>query len=432
MAAAASGVILRVVRRSSRGGICLIAGSRMLSVRQKQQLMILFDDIERTDTAYADYSEPHYTYLNRSGRPAFDSIRRLTEDWLAEYPRPHQRELIARLRTSDNVQFQSAFFELYLYHLFRFAGARVTVHPYRGKGSRRPDFRVTFPNARPFLVEAVTVTEDSAADRIASKRLSVVYDVLNRAKSPDFFFHLRHYGLPRTPIPGARIRKAVESWLRDVDYTAVRNAVQGGDYKTPSLEFEHDGCRLQISLFPVSEGRRGAADHRPIGVLGSGVARMVENWTSIRDGIKAKASRYGRLRQPYLVAVNAADQSAEQIDVMQALFGQETVVYDTIDGRMHGEPRLRRTPNGAWAGPKGPVNRRVSGILSVGSLLPWTVAVHRPVIYHNPWARYPLASCMSFLDNQRPVGAQMVLEPGLRLQEVMRLPADWPSELASA
>ncbi len=394
--------------------------------------MILFDDIERTDTAYADYTEPHFTFLNRSAHPAFGSIRRLTEDWLAEYPKPHQHELVARLRAADNLQFQAAFFELYLHHLFRFAGARITVHPYRGRGRRRPDFRVTFPSARPFLVEAVTVTEEAAADRIASKRLNVVYDALNRAKSPDFFFHLRHFGLPRTPIQGARIRKAVENWLQGIDYEAVRASVQGGDFKTPSLEFEHDGCRLQISLFPVSEGRRGASDHRPIGVLGSGVARMVANWTSIRDGIKAKASRYGRLRQPYLVAVNAADQSAQHIDVIQAIFGQETVVFDTVDGRMQGKPRLSRTPNGAWAGPKGPVNRRVSGVLTVGSLLPWTVAVHRPVLYHNPWARYPLEHGLSFLDNQRPAGGHMVLEPGPQLREVMRLPPDWPRELASA
>ena len=202
--------------------------------------------------------------------------------------------------------------------------------------------------------------------------------------------------------------------------------------RPPRLDFEHDGCRLQISLFPVSEGHRGASDHRPIGILGSGVARMVAHWMSIRDGIKAKASRYGRLKQPYLVAVNASGQSAEQIDVMQALFGQETVVFTTADGRLQGEPRLSRTPNGVWAGPKGPVNRRVSGILCVGSLLPWTIAVHRPAIYHNPWARHPLGNHLMFLDNHRPVDNQMVLAEGQRLETIMRLPKDWPSELVSA
>ena len=199
--------------------------------------MILFEDRERSDTDYAAYTEPHYAYLNRSARPAFDSIRRLIEDWLAEYPSSHRAELVARLKTTNDVQFQSAFFELYLHHLFRFAGAKVTVHPYRGRGKRRPDFRVLFPNGQPFLVEAVTVTEESAEDRKAGKRLSVVYDVLNRAKSPDFFFHLRHFGLPKTPIPAARIRNAIENWLTGIDYHAVRSAVGSGDVTTPPSRF---------------------------------------------------------------------------------------------------------------------------------------------------------------------------------------------------
>ena len=267
-------------------------------------------------------------------------------------------------------------------------------------------------------------------DRTAAGRLKVVFDALNRARSPDYFFHVRHFGLPRSPIPGKRIRNAIERWLLTLDYGQVREASAADTLDGPTLAFEHDGCRLEITLFPVSEPHRDSPNHRPVGVL-AGEARMVDHWTPLRDGIKAKASRYGRLRQPYLVAINAVDQAAEQIDVMQALFGQEAFVFERVSGSPS-EPRFERLRNGVWLGPKGPINSRVSGVLAVGSLLPWTVAVRQPTLYHNPWARFPLDYGLAGFDEQRPVGNTMIRHDGRPVTDILRLPASWPAELLPA
>jgi hypothetical protein len=392
--------------------------------------MKLFSDTQRVDMDPAGYTEPHYRYLNRSARPVFKVVRELIEDWLAEYPRFHRSELVARLRTNDDLQFEAAFFELYLHHLFRRSGAKVRIHPNRGKGRKRPDFKVTMPAGSSFLVEAVTVTEGSAMDRTGAGRLRAFYDALNKACSPDFFFHVRHFGLPRSPVPGRKIRGAVERWLRTVDVKDLQGLGGHGHVDVPTLTFEHDGCRLEIGLFPVSASRRGSKGHRPVGVLGPGEGRILNYWEPLRYGIKAKATRYGRLRQPYLVAVNAIDQPAERIDVMQALFGQESFVF-VRSGNEPSEPRLQRLTNGAWLSRKGPVNTRVSAVLVVGGLLPWSVVDRRPAIYYNPWASFSLADAIPWLDGFRPVGNDMEKKEGRSPAEILRIPNSWAEAFRS-
>jgi hypothetical protein len=135
-------------------------------------------------------------------------------------------------------------------------------------------------------------------DRKAADRLKPLYDMLDGAASPDFFFQVKHFGLPRSPIPGRRIRSVLEKWLATVDYDEVRRLPETRLLDGPAMSFDHDGCRLVITLIPVSAVNRASPTHRPVGVTGSGEARIVDYWTPIRDAVKAKASRYGRLRQP--------------------------------------------------------------------------------------------------------------------------------------
>jgi hypothetical protein len=393
--------------------------------------MYLFDDISRDYEGPSGYAESHYAYLNRSARPEFGAVRDLVEDWLGDYPKHHRTHLITRLKTQDDLQFEAAFFELYLHHIFRQAGASVQVHPYRGKGQKRPDFRVTMPGGSRFIVEAITVTEGSFMDRKATDRLKPFYDALNRVASPDFFFHVRHFGLPQSPIPGRRIRGALERWLQSVDYEQVRRHAGESLLDGPTMRFTHDGCELVIALIPVSDAHRGVADHRPVGAMGPGEAQIVDYWTPIRDAIKSKATRYGRLRQPYLIAINALDQSAGQIDVMQALFGQEAFTFrrgDPVDEELH----FTRVPNGAWVGKRGPINTRVSAVMAVGTLVPWTVAVSKPEVYFNPWAAHPLSDSLDLFDAHVPVDGQVIARPGRPVSKSLRLPTSWPQELMPA
>lgn len=389
-------------------------------------MITVFSDRARTDSGPASRSESHFDYLDRSARPPFAAVREQIEALVRLVPAVHRRELATRLQSRDDHHFDAVFFELYLHSLAIGLGFTVAIHPRAGSRGKRPDFLLK-RNAISLLLEAATVGELSEKGRAAEKRRLAIYDALNEINSPDYFFHVEHSGDPATPIPTGTLKRHVRHFLSTVRYDDVISIAASQRLEAlPRTVFVHDGCTIEVSLLPVSRDRRGSADHVPVGMIGPAEAHWVDNHTAIRNKIRDKARHYGRIRRPLVVAVNAAGRMLDQTNIMEALFGKETYVFAMQGGRSVGKPIMQRLPDGAWLGPKGPRNRRVSAVLLVSSLLPWTITVHPPVVYHNPWARYPLGSEFNRLQSYRPSGNKMLSSPGAPIHDVFSLPAQWP------
>jgi len=115
--------------------------------------------------------------------------------------------------------------------------------------------------------------------------------------------------------------------------------------------------------------------------------RYVDSSGRLRRSLSQKAKRYGKnLGLPYVVAVNSLDDILEDYDVMEALFGE--MRYATS---IHtGDTREERAPNGLWRGSNGLQYGRMSGILVIGNLVPWTVWRAPAKLWHHPDAAYPL------------------------------------------
>ncbi len=126
-----------------------------------------------------------------------------------------------------------------------------------------------------------------------------------------------------------------------------------------------------------------------------------------------------------VIAINVASGHADNIDVMQALFGTERWTVSTVSGEPS-EPIFGRALDGALAGPKGPQNRNVSAVLLVAALRPWTVATTEPVIYQNPWALNPTESLPESIVQFRPDGQQMVPRGGSPVHKILNLQQGWP------
>jgi hypothetical protein len=111
----------------------------------------------------------------------------------------------------------------------------------------------------------------------------------------------------------------------------------------------------------------------------------------IRESIQNRAGLYGKIDLPYVIAVNVIDElGVDDIDIGNALLGEEQLKVVFREKKM-----IRRSPgrvpNGLWHGPRGPRNRRVSAALIAINLSPWNFAEALPMLWHNPWAAYPLA-----------------------------------------
>lgn len=121
-------------------------------------------------------------------------------------------------------------------------------------------------------------------------------------------------------------------------------------------------------------------------------AAVVNTHVSVHKAVKEKATKYKELDLPYIVAVNIIDPFASQDDLLSALFGEKQITLSLLRAQASWVQRESRARNGAWFGPLGPHNTRVSAVLAGFNLTPIVIATRSPEMIHNPWASLPLHS----------------------------------------
>jgi len=126
----------------------------------------------------------------------------------------------------------------------------------------------------------------------------------------------------------------------------------------------------------------------------------------LRKNLRDKTYRYGNFERPYIIAINT----------LPIIDGEvlRTVLFDE---------------DGLWSQERGK-KQRVSAVLFISGLRYTNIARSTPILWHNPWAEYPL-------DNVLWQGPQMVydtqnkiaqLKEGRTIWEMLHLHPDWPNE----
>lgn len=388
---------------------------------------MLFDDVSRDYKGTRGYTEPIYVYFNRSARPSSQRIRNLLEEWFSNYPSDAQNEIVARFRSSNDIQHQSAFFEIYLHVLLSILGFQIEVHPEIPEQRTHPEFLV-FKEERPFFYLEATLAAGPNEERAADKRINAVYTTIDKMESPNFFIGVEVHGSPITPPPGRKWRAFLENWLSKIDPdTIIEHYKFDGIKALPSITKNHDGWNVAFQAIPKSPEVRGKSGVRPIGMRSKGIQICTEDeW--IKNAIKEKATRYGNLQLPFLIAINVLSIfSSRNNFVMDALFGKEgfTSSWLTTEGSQN--ERIR-APNGAFRGPQGPQNTRVSGVIICSNLSCGNINKTIPALWHNPWASLPL-------DQEFWILPQYILNPENNCMEfkveekaidLFGLPTNWP------
>jgi hypothetical protein len=153
-------------------------------------------------------------------------------------------------------------------------------------------------------------------------------------------------------------------------------------------------------------------------------ARWLNTWKRLRDTLSGKGKHYGELDLPLVIAVNSTTFHLDNIDVMQALFGQEEYIVD-LDDREE-EPIMRRRRNGLWLGPAGKQYRRISAVLIGYDVKPWTFGVRSLTLYKNPWASRSVQGALDAFPLYKLQDNKMELLAGMKLQSVLDLPRYYP------
>lgn len=387
--------------------------------------MKIFDDIDRADAAPAFEQESHFHYLNRSARKDMDRVRKLMEEWFSHYQEIHKDELRIRLRSEIDRHFISAFFELYVHEMLIKLGYKIEIHPdVSTKYNNKPDFLVISPSGSEFYMECVLSTDLSDKNVGASKRMDEVYDAINEIESSDFFIGINIRNMPETPVPKGRLKREIINFISLLDPDQVTSSYEITN-DLPRKIFSYKDWDLEYFAIPKKKEAREKKSVHPLGARVY-MPKWIDTRTPIRNAISRKSTKYGNLDKPFIIAINSLAIHMDNEDIMGALFGQETYLI-SVDPSVNCEPRMKRKPNGAWHGPNGAQNTRVSAVMIVAGILPWTVAVRTPILYHNPWAQFPCTEILAQLSRYIPKDDRMEAISGLKADQIYNLETKWPS-----
>jgi hypothetical protein len=319
------------------------------------------------------------------------------------------------LRSQTDEEHVSAFFELMLHALLLRTGHTIlAIEPELPHSPNRPDFLVAAPGGSQFYLEAVTVTGKSKAEVGRERLLSTAVRSIERAQAPNHFLDLHKQGKPDQPISGKKLRKQLAAWIAALPIGDAAKDAQ------PFVYAEH-GVTFTVRAFP----RLHAAEpgDNPVGISSGGVIWIAPG-RDVKASLEHKASRYGDLQLPFVVAVNVLGHNADD-HVADAIFGSPIVVAKVFpDGHVEGEED--RAADGVWFGKMGPRKIGLSAVLAFGRMDAWNFASRPARLWRNPWAGHPLPPIPLSVPQCNPAGDDMVMIDGDSLETIFQLPAGWP------
>lgn len=347
--------------------------------------MPLFDELDRTDATPAAHGEDSFGFLNRAAGERWARVRSLVEAWWQEFPVQHQPDVRGRYRSKRPGSHLGAWWELYLHRLLRRLTYDVQIHPSVSGTDKRPDFRIE-KRGKALYVEGAVVFSGIVDKGRSGVREGWILDALNRGTSDSFFIGIEFEQVGTERPSDREIFEPVESWLASLDPDDVEAQYEvSGDH--PSKSFDFRDWLIRVQAVPVGRDARGPNPERRLVGYGPVFAGFIDDRSQIRDTAKRKASRYGTLDAPLLLAINCATSFPKDEDFGDALFGSIAYEYE-IGVAASGRPVRRR--DGVWMEDRGPASQRLSGVLAAAQMHPWTVDTVKPTLWRNPWADRPL------------------------------------------
>jgi hypothetical protein len=207
-----------------------------------------------------------FHFLNRVCSDGWARVRENLEAWFEHYPAEQKENFRSRFVVATETL--SAFWELYLYELFRRQGFAVTLHPSVSDTSGRPDFQLERATDT-IYVEAMALHEPAEEQRLA-RQLAPVHDAINQIDSPNFFLWIDWIRPGVATPPLGWLRKSLEEWLVTLDpdqgvSCGKPNAVE----HCPHEAFSMGGWEISLFAVPKKPEARGKPGQRALGSPGA-------------------------------------------------------------------------------------------------------------------------------------------------------------------
>lgn len=379
----------------------------------------LFDEKKRVDLDPSHHNENTFDYYDRSARKDVSNVRQLLNKWFLSYPVNEQNELKSRFRKT----FSSAFYELFIYQLFRQQGFEIEIHPEIPNSNKRPDFLLKKGSAELYL-EAKEARDKSEDEEALEKRINQVYDSLNKIKSPNFLLKIEELVLKSTKQPSTKkaIEK-IETEVANYDPDALaEQLIKFGLENGAKIEYENDDLKLLVSLIPKIPSARNLDEGRPIGMY-----PFESFWggseDSIKDSFAKKSKRYGILDKPYFICINAIGIKGEgDVDVENALWGSLAYTWSTDPNNRN--ERMERQRDGIFLDKKGPRCKNVTGVL-VTKVMELNIHIARHWFALHPFTDVQFDFNVFDLTHNYVGNGQVQKESKQTIGEVLKINSTW-------
>jgi hypothetical protein len=258
----------------------------------------------------------------------------------------------------------------------------------------RPDYLVSQPNIKQFLLEARTCSTITTGPE-NSPLLHRVRDLLQDLKLDGVSLGIGKLVAGKNDLRRRKLEDHVKAAIADISPASKFMAL-------PTFQTA-DGWKIQLTAIPWLKDESSSSTVRYEVYSGSAVSIS----STLLRALKKKGGRYGQLEIPYVIAVNSCDVMCTHHNCKEALFGSST-------------------HSGFWGTSSNPSYQRVSAVLLTVGIWPATVLMGQTYscLFLNPWAHYPYQGILTKLNRfEYPVSDGPIR--GLSLNELLGIePSD--------
>lgn len=376
--------------------------------------MHVFENRPRDDHRRRDPGERSLNFYDRSSRRCAVVLRDLVNSWVEDCPPEAAADLVARMRSGEDRDFDTALTEILMHATFLRLGFQPQWHPSLPATSKHPDFLLRRDDQDIAYVEVTTINPLDA-DVGRDNRESVIRNAIDAAALPeDIWIEYEMMEFGNTSPPGKRLKEGISRWA--AQYADV---VRSG--KEVVRQFSIDGWCFRLSL-SVGYGVRptNGRSIAKFGLVDGQFAGPAKPLDGLAKRLEDKAGKYGTFAIPYLIVVFDRTECLSwyypdfPMNVLDVLFGEQ-------------QPRVAsRDSRGLFGYPDKPKKTHVSAVLVFPHVDLERLAVrhsgHEPLLVRNPWADRPIREGMLPLRElvMRQECGQVV--PGRMIADIVGIP----------
>lgn len=344
----------------------------------------LFDKTKDVIKGPSNNNENAFDYYHKSDRKDVSIVREILENWFSNYPDNEKKELKNRFKKDMD----SAFFELFLFELFRCLNFKIRIHPKLKNSNKRPDFLIQ-KNDFISYVEAKICYDKSEREMAFERRRNEFYDSLNKTRIKGFLLRIVELDFKTTKQPSTKkLISKIEKEVSLLDSELISSQMEKFGFEgCPFINYENKDFKISIQPLPLINSKRDKISKNPVGMFpfetfwGGGEE-------SLRESIIKKAKRYGKFDIPYLICINAlGKKTSGKIDIENVIWGSTQYTYSTNAENRNG--KLTRAMDGIFFNSGKPRLTNVSGIL-ITKAFPSNIPNARYWLFEHPFCENKL------------------------------------------